>query len=109
MKSVIDESNKDPSLELVAGGEYDSSVGYYVEPTVYRADSPNHRLFNEEFFSPILGIYVYPDTEWKPLLKNIDQNGGGLALTGAVFADNRGALREAEDVLRYSAGNFYLS
>ncbi|KAM5344399.1 hypothetical protein ACJ41O_012936 [Fusarium nematophilum] len=109
IKSIIDESNKDSSLKLITGGEYDGSVGFYVKPTVYQADSPDHKLFNEEIFGPVLAIHVYPDAEWKPLLQNIDKNGGGLALTGAVFANSRAALREAEDALRYSAGNFYLN
>lgn len=109
IKSIIDESNKDPSVKVIAGGKYDGSVGFFVEPTVYQVDDPNHKLFNEEIFGPVLAVHVYPDAEWKPLLQKIDKNGGGLALTGAVFANNRSALREAEDTLRYSAGNFYLS
>ncbi|KAI8654165.1 hypothetical protein LRP88_01805 [Fusarium phalaenopsidis] len=109
IKSIIDESNKDPSVKVIAGGKYDGSVGFFVEPTVYQVDDPNHKLFNEEIFGPVLAVHVYPDAEWKPLLQTIDKNGGGLALTGAVFANNRSALREAEDTLRYSAGNFYLN
>ncbi|KAI2688825.1 hypothetical protein LCP963914a_1914 [Penicillium roqueforti] len=109
IKSVIDASNKDPSLKLIAGGTYDESVGYYVHPTVYQADSPDHRLFNEEIFGPVLTLYVYKDAEWASILKSVDQNGGGFALTGAVFAKDRGAIRQAEDKLRYSAGNFYIN
>lgn len=109
IKSIIDEANNDPSLTLLAGGKYDESVGFYVSPTVYQADSPDHKLFNEEIFGPVLTIHVYPDAEWDSIMKKIDQNGGGLALTGAVFAKSRAALRQAEDALRYSAGNFYLS
>ncbi|KAJ4256177.1 hypothetical protein NW762_009254 [Fusarium torreyae] len=109
IKTIIDESNKDPQVKLIVGGEYDGSVGYYVKPTVYQVDSPDHRLFNEEIFGPVLAVHVYKDSEYTPLLKNIDQNGGGLALTGAVFAQDRKAVREAEDALRYSAGNFYLN
>jgi 1-pyrroline-5-carboxylate dehydrogenase len=109
IKSIIDEANKDSSLTLLAGGKYDESVGFYVSPTVYQADSPDHKLFNEEIFGPVLSIYVYPDAEWDSILKKVDEAGGGLALTGAVFAKNRSALRHAEDTLRYSAGNFYLS
>lgn len=107
--SIIDKSNKDPSLKLIAGGTYDGSVGYYVNPTVYQTDSPDHRLFNEEIFGPVLAIYVYPDAEWSELLPKVDAGGGGFALTGAVFASDRKVIREAEDALRYSAGNFYIS
>ncbi|KAH6898081.1 putative pyrroline-5-carboxylate dehydrogenase [Thelonectria olida] len=109
IKSIIDEANKDPSLTLLAGGKYDESVGFYVSPTVYQAESPDHKLFNEEIFGPVLTIHVYPDAEWDSILKKVDGAGGGLALTGAVFAKNRAALRHAEDTLRYSAGNFYLN
>lgn len=109
IKSIIDRANKDPSLKLLAGGTYDDSVGFYVNPTIYQADSPDHTLFNEEIFGPVLAISVYEDSDWSKVLKNIDQNGGGLALTGAIFADSRTAIREAEDTLRYSAGNFYIS
>lgn len=109
IKSIIDRSNKDPSLKLLAGGTYDGSVGFYVHPTVYQVDSPDHQLFNEEIFGPVLAVYVYPDAEWSSTLKQVDQAGGGLALTGAVFAQDRRAIRQAEDALRYSAGNFYIS
>jgi 1-pyrroline-5-carboxylate dehydrogenase len=109
IKSIIDASNKDPSLKLIAGGTYDESVGYYVHPTVYQADSPDHALFNEEIFGPVLAVHVYKDADWSSILKSVDQNGGGFALTGAVFAKDRVAIREAEDKLRYSAGNFYIS
>ncbi|EKG14285.1 Delta-1-pyrroline-5-carboxylate dehydrogenase 1, partial [Macrophomina phaseolina MS6] len=108
IKKIIDESNNDSSLKLLAGGTYDDSVGFYVNPTVYQAASPDHRLFNEEIFGPVLAVYVYPDAEWSSILSNVDQAGGGLALTGAVFAQDRAAIREAEDALRYSAGNFYI-
>ncbi|KAG9251745.1 delta-1-pyrroline-5-carboxylate dehydrogenase [Emericellopsis atlantica] len=109
IKNIIDASNKDPSLKLIAGGTYDGSVGYYVHPTVYQAESPDHELFNQEIFGPVLAVYVYPDHEYSAVLKKVDQAGGGLALTGAVFANSRTAIREAEDALRYSAGNFYIN
>ncbi|KAF2685816.1 1-pyrroline-5-carboxylate dehydrogenase [Lentithecium fluviatile CBS 122367] len=109
IKTVIDESNKDPSLKLLAGGTYDDSEGYFVKPTVYLASSPDHKLFNYEIFGPVLAIYVYPDDEWSSILTKVDQAGGGFALTGAVFTGSRSAVREAEDALRYAAGNFYIN
>lgn len=109
IKSIIDNSNKDSSIKLIAGGTYDDSVGFYVHPTVYQVDTPDHKLFNEEIFGPVLAVYVYPDAEWSSTLKKVDEAGGGFALTGAVFAQDRRAIREAEDALRYSAGNFYIS
>ncbi|KAM3528182.1 hypothetical protein MY4038_006026 [Beauveria bassiana] len=109
IKSIIDASKNDSSVELVAGGTYDGSVGYYVHPTVYRVSSPDHNLMNQEIFGPVLAIYVYEDSEWSCILESIDRNGGGLALTGAVFAKSRSAIRQAEDALRYAAGNFYIN
>ncbi|KAJ2990104.1 hypothetical protein NUW58_g3121 [Xylaria curta] len=109
IKSIIDKSNADPTVKTLAGGTYDDSTGYYVQPTLYQVESPDHDLFNTEIFGPVLSVYVYPDGEWSSLLQKIDQNGGGLALTGAVFAVDRSAIREAEDALRYSAGNFYIN
>lgn len=109
IKSIIDASNNDPSLKLLAGGKYDDSTGFYIEPTVYVSDSPTHRLFDEEIFGPVLAVFVYPDDQWSSTLKQVDESGGNFALTGSVFANDRGALREAEDTLRYSAGNLYLS
>ncbi|KAI4666811.1 uncharacterized protein J4E79_002851 [Alternaria viburni] len=109
IKAVIDESNQDSSLKLLVGGTYDDSEGFYIKPTVYLADSPDHKLFNYEIFGPVLAIYVYPDAEWNQVLEKVDQAGGNFALTGAVFANSRIAIREAEDALRYSAGNFYIN
>lgn len=109
IKKIIDESNKDSSLKLLAGGTYDDSVGYFVHPTVYQTASPDHRLMNEEIFGPVLAVHVYPDSDYGSILESVDKNGGGLALTGAVFANSRAAIRQAEDALRYSAGNFYIS
>ncbi|KAF1851675.1 delta-1-pyrroline-5-carboxylate dehydrogenase [Cucurbitaria berberidis CBS 394.84] len=109
IKAVIDESNKDSSLKLLVGGTYDDSEGFYIKPTIYQADSPDHKLFNYEIFGPVLAIHVYPDAEWSQILEKVDQAGGNFALTGAVFANSRTAIREAEDALRYSAGNFYIN
>ncbi|CAG8879024.1 unnamed protein product [Penicillium nalgiovense] len=80
IKSIIDASNKDPSLKLIAGD-----------------------------LRPVLAVHVYKDADWASTLKSVDQNGGGFALTGAVFAKDRVAIRQAEDALRYSAGNFYIN
>ncbi|KAK2595371.1 1-pyrroline-5-carboxylate dehydrogenase [Conoideocrella luteorostrata] len=109
IKKIIDESNKDPTLKLITGGTYDGSTGYFVTPTVYQAESPSHPLFNKEIFGPVLVVHVYPDAKWNETLQSVDQNGGGLALTGAVFAKDRKVIRQVEDSLRYAAGNFYIN
>ncbi|KAG8624799.1 hypothetical protein KVT40_007866 [Elsinoe batatas] len=104
---AIDMANKDPSLEKVVGGTYDSSVGYYIDPTIYISKDPNHDLFNTELFGPVLVAHIYPDAQYSQVLDRIDSQGGGFALTGAVFANDTAAIRQAEDRLRYAAGNFY--
>lgn len=109
LKSVIDEASKDSDLNLLTGGKYDDSKGFFVHPTIYVSSSPDHKIFNTEFFGPILAVYVYPDEEFDSIMKTVDKAGGGYALTGSVFAQERTVLRKAEEGLRYSAGNFYLN
>lgn len=109
LKSCIDASNKDSSLACLVGGKYDDKNGFYIWPTVYVSKDPKHELFNKELFGPILVVYVYPDAEFEQTLKLVDESGGGYALTGSVFANDRVALRIAENRLRNASGNFYLS
>jgi 1-pyrroline-5-carboxylate dehydrogenase len=104
---AIDEANADSNLELVAGGKYDGSTGLYIEPTLYRSSTLDHDLFDRELFGPVLVAYVYEDGEFESLLESIDKQGGGFALTGAIFANDPAAIRLAENRLRYAAGNFY--
>ncbi|RMZ77463.1 hypothetical protein DV738_g4370, partial [Chaetothyriales sp. CBS 135597] len=104
---AIDEANADSRLELIAGGKYDGAKGYYIEPTLYRSSTLDHPLFDRELFGPVLVAYVYEDGEFDSLLDTIDKQGGGFALTGAIFANDPVAIRQAENRLRYAAGNFY--
>ncbi|RMD42418.1 hypothetical protein DV735_g2728, partial [Chaetothyriales sp. CBS 134920] len=111
LAGVIDAANNDPELELVAGGKYDGSKGYFVHPSVYQAKTPAHKNFTTEFFGPILTVYVYDDsspTGFEDITKTID-NTGEYGLTGAVFAKDRSILRYAEEALRNAAGNFYIN
>lgn len=103
----IDEANKDSDLETVFGGTYDDSKGLYITPTAYVSKILDHQLFNQELFGPVLGIYIYPDAEYDSIVDTIDKQGGGFALTGAVFAQDLSAIQKAEHRLRYAAGNFY--
>lgn len=97
------------TAEIVHGGEHDDSEGYFVRPTLVRVEDPKHRLMQEEIFGPVVSIYVYDDeTPWSELLALVDST-SPYALTGAVFANDRRAVREAEDRLRQSAGNFYIN
>ena len=104
---AMKEANTDSRLERIAGGGYDGSKGLYIEPTLYQAKTVDHPLFDQELFGPVLVAYVYEDAEFDSLLDTIDKQGGGFALTGAIFATDTAAIRKAEDRLRYAAGNFY--
>ena len=104
---VIKEANEDSRLTKIAGGSFDGSKGYYIEPTVYQSKELEHELFDRELFGPVLVAYVYEDAEFDSLLSKIDKQGGGFALTGAIFANDPAAIRKAENRLRYAAGNFY--
>jgi 1-pyrroline-5-carboxylate dehydrogenase len=109
LRKVIDEANQDPELELLVGGKYDDSKGFFIYPTVYVAKSPDHPLFSKELFGPVLVVYVYPDEKWEEILKIVDESGGGYGLTGSVFASDRYVIRQAEEALRHASGNFYIS
>ncbi len=104
---AMDESNSDSRLERIAGGGYNGKTGLYIEPTIYNSKNVDHPLFDRELFGPVLVSYVYEDGEFESLLDTIDKQGGGLALTGAIFANDPAAIRTAENRLRYAAGNFY--
>ncbi|GAM90833.1 hypothetical protein ANO11243_088780 [Dothideomycetidae sp. 11243] len=107
LKNVIDEAKSDPELELLAGGTYDDSKGFFIAPTVYKTSNPHHKLMSTELFGPVLVVYEY-DASFAEVCKTIDAT-TSYALTGAVFARDRAAVRFAEDALRDSAGNFYIN
>ena len=111
LKKEIDEAKHDKDLELLTGGTYDDSKGYFIHPTVYRSLLPSHSLLSTELFGPILTIYVYDDSEpesFQEACELVDTT-SEYGLTGAVFATDREAVRYAEDALRNSAGNFYIN
>jgi 1-pyrroline-5-carboxylate dehydrogenase len=93
---------------VIAGGEAKGEEGYFIQPTIVEAHRPDYRLMCEEIFGPVLTVYVYEDGEWSNILKTVDST-SPYALTGAVFATDRRALREAALVLRDAAGNFYIN
>jgi 1-pyrroline-5-carboxylate dehydrogenase len=111
LKGVIDAAKNDSGLELVVGGTYDDSKGYFIHPTIYVTSDPQHELLKKELFGPVLVVYVYDDAApeaYAKICKTIDAT-TPYALTGAVFAKDREALRFSEEALRNSAGNFYLN
>jgi 1-pyrroline-5-carboxylate dehydrogenase len=113
LSKVIDDAKNDSKLDLVVGGSYDGSKGFFIHPTIYESKTPDHELFSKELFGPVMVLYVYDDTadpvkSFQDICRTID-SASEYALTGAVFAQDRAALRYAEDALRNSAGNFYLN
>jgi 1-pyrroline-5-carboxylate dehydrogenase len=104
---AIDEARAN-GREIVAGGRYDDSEGYFVAPTVIHTSNPDDRLLREELFGPIVTAFVYPDDRWEETLELVDAT-APYALTGSVFARDRGAIDEAQQVLQYAAGNFYVN
>jgi 1-pyrroline-5-carboxylate dehydrogenase len=93
--------------EIIVGGTYDKTVGYFIAPTVMVTTDPKHRLMQEEIFGPVLTIYVYEDSQWQETMALV--NDCPYALTGAVFSQDRGAILEANTALRHAAGNFYIN
>ena len=108
LAKYIDEAKAASGVEVVAGGTYDKSVGYFIAPTVLRVDDPKYVTMCDELFGPVLTVYVYEDAKWAETLKLVDET-SPYALTGAVFAQDRAALLEAERALVNAAGNFYLN
>jgi 1-pyrroline-5-carboxylate dehydrogenase len=93
---------------VLVGGGVDDSEGFFVEPTVIETEDPNFRLLRDELFGPVVTAYVYPENKWDDTLELIDTT-APYGLTGAIFADDRSAVVEAEDKLRYAAGNLYVN
>ena len=111
LAKAIDDAKSDKELECLVGGTYDDSKGFFIHPTIYLTSNPHHALLSTELFGPILTIYVYDDSApnaYLDICKLIDTT-SDYALTGAVFAKDRVAIRQAEEALRNSAGNFYIN
>lgn len=104
----IELARSSSETRILAGGEYDDSVGYFIQPTVVQTENPHHRLMEEEIFGPVLTVYVYPEAEWERALHLVDTT-SPYALTGAVFAQDRRAALQAMQALRHAAGNFYIN
>jgi len=105
---VLSRAAADPALQVLVGGTCDDTVGWFVQPTVLLSDDPNHAVLREEYFGPILAVYVYDDADWLQVLDLVDA-ATPYALTGAVFSTDRYALDQASERLRFAAGNFYVN
>lgn len=106
--AYLDRANADDSVEVVAGGTYDKSEGYFIAPTVLRVDDPKYATMCEELFGPVLSIYVYEDDQFEETMDILDES-SPYALTGALFAVDRQVIEKAAHRLRHTAGNFYIN
>jgi len=107
-RDAIEEAKASANVNVLVGGGYDDSEGYFVEPTVLETKDPDFRTMREELFGPVVTTYVYPEARYGETLELVDR-GAPYGLTGAVFAREQRALELAEEKLRYAAGNFYVN
>ena len=108
LNGVLERVRGEEGVQILAGGTADDSEGYFVRPTIVQADNPAHEVFTTEYFGPILGIFVYDDTDYERTVREA-ADVAAYGLTGAVIAQDRAAIAEAMDILRFSAGNFYIN
>jgi 1-pyrroline-5-carboxylate dehydrogenase len=108
LASFIDQAKKDSDAEIIVGGNYDKSVGYFVEPTIIVTTNPHYTTMETELFGPVMTIFVYEDAKWEETLKLVDTT-SEYALTGAIFSQDRYAIEEATIALQNAAGNFYIN
>ncbi len=107
-KAAIDRAHAEPGIEVLAGGTYDDSVGWFIRPTLVRCDDPTDEVFTTEYFGPFLAVHVYEDDQFDAILDTVD-TGTAYGLTGAVLSQDRAAVARASEKLRFAAGNFYIN
>jgi 1-pyrroline-5-carboxylate dehydrogenase len=108
LNEVLDRVRDEAGVDVLAGGTADDTEGYFVRPTIVQADNPAHEIFTTEYFGPFLGVFVYDDADWDQVIREAADI-APYGLTGAIIAQDRAAIIEAMDVLRFSAGNFYIN
>tara|TARA_B100000795_G_scaffold250674_1_gene219016 strand:- start:1940 stop:3565 length:1626 start_codon:yes stop_codon:yes gene_type:complete len=108
ISEYIDFIKTQKDAEIIAGGKYDKSKGYFIDPTIVVTTNPNFKTMSEEIFGPVMTIYVYEKEKWEETLKLVDST-SEYALTGAVFSIDRYAIEQATKVLENAAGNFYIN
>jgi 1-pyrroline-5-carboxylate dehydrogenase len=108
LTAVLDRVRGEDGVDILAGGTADDSEGFFVRPTVVQADNPDHEVFTTEYFGPILGVFVYDDADYDRVLREA-ADAAPYGLTGSIIAQDRAAIVEAMEVLRFSAGNFYVN
>ena len=108
ISKYIDDANDSNSAEVIIGGSYDKSKGYFIEPTVILTSDPNYVTMREEIFGPVMTIYVFKDSDFDKTLDLVDKT-SEYALTGAILANDRYIVEKATKALKNSAGNFYIN
>ncbi|KOC60208.1 Delta-1-pyrroline-5-carboxylate dehydrogenase, mitochondrial [Habropoda laboriosa] len=104
----IDHAKKSPDLEIIGGGKYDDSRGYFIDPTIVVSKNPKDKIITEEIFGPVLTIYVYKDTELDETMKLVESS-TPYALTGSIFSQDEQWAKRALEEFKYTAGNFYVN
>ena len=108
LSGYLDQAKKDKDADIIVGGGYDDSKGYFIEPTVIVTTNPHYTTMCTELFGPIITIFIYEDSEWESILDVLD-NTSEYALTGAIFSGDRYAIETATKKLENAAGNFYIN
>ncbi len=108
VQAALDRAVATPSIRVLAGGTCDDTQGWFVRPTLLEGDDPTDEVFTTEYFGPVLAVHVYEDAEYEQVLGLVD-SATPYALTGAVIAQDRGAIATAMSALRFTAGNFYVN
>ena len=107
LAKFIDAAKNDSEAEIVVGGNYDKSKGWFIEPTVILTDNPKYSTMCTELFGPVVTVFLYEDDQWNETLKLVDDS--DYALTGAILSRDRYAAAEATKALQNAAGNFYIN
>ncbi len=108
LDAVLDAAKHDTDVRVIAGGTSDRSEGWFIHPTLAEVGNPRHPMMTDEYFGPVLSAHVYDDAAWDDVLGLVDSS-TAYALTGAVFARDRAAIRQADVALRHAAGNYYVN
>jgi 1-pyrroline-5-carboxylate dehydrogenase len=107
-KKAITRAKRSKNLTVLAGGQVDDSVGYFVRPTVVEGADPTDNMFNTEYFGPILAVHVFDDGDFEPVVRQMESF-APYALTGSIIARDREVVAWAQETLRFAAGNFYIN
>ncbi|MDQ6641864.1 MAG: L-glutamate gamma-semialdehyde dehydrogenase [Actinomycetota bacterium] len=107
-RRAINRAKRSKNLTILAGGTYDDSVGWFVRPTLVESTDPTDSMFSQEYFGPILSVHVYDDARFESVVEQMESF-ASYALTGAIVAQDRGAVEWATLALRFAAGNFYIN